>query len=43
MLKAEVPGVQKEDIKVAIDGNQVSITTEVKKEDHEENGNMVRN
>lgn len=42
VLKAEVPGVQKEDIKVAIDGNQVSITAEVKKEERQENGNMVR-
>ena len=42
MLKAEVPGVQKDDIKVAIDGNQVSITAEVKKEDQQKNGNMVR-
>lgn len=42
VVKAEVPGVQKEDIKVAIDGNQVSISTEVKKEERQENGNMVR-
>lgn len=42
MLRAELPGVQKEDIKVAIDGNQVSITAEVKKEEQHENGNMVR-
>ena len=42
VVKAEVPGVQKEDIKVAIDGKQVSISAEVKKEERQENGNMVR-
>ena len=42
IVKAEVPGVNKDDIKVAIDGNQVSITTEVKKEQAQENGNMLR-
>ena len=34
-VKAEVPGVRKEDIKVSIDGNDVSITAEVKKEKEE--------
>ncbi|MBK7474072.1 MAG: Hsp20 family protein, partial [Betaproteobacteria bacterium] len=29
-VKAEIPGVKKEDIHVAIDGNQVSIEAEVK-------------
>ncbi|MES2150448.1 MAG: Hsp20/alpha crystallin family protein [Pseudomonadota bacterium] len=32
LVKAEVPGVSKEDIKVNIDGNQVTISAEVKKE-----------
>jgi HSP20 family protein len=31
-VKAEIPGVQKEDIKVAINGNQVSLTAEIKEE-----------
>ncbi|HEX5863523.1 MAG TPA: Hsp20/alpha crystallin family protein [Casimicrobiaceae bacterium] len=32
-LKAEIPGVNKEDIHVAIDGNEVSIGAELKKEE----------
>jgi HSP20 family protein len=32
VVKAEIPGVQKEDIKVAINGNQVSLTAEIKEE-----------
>jgi HSP20 family protein len=32
LVKAEIPGVQKEDIKVAINGNQVSLSAEVKDE-----------
>lgn len=31
-VKAEIPGVQKEDIKVAVNGNQVSLTAEIKDE-----------
>jgi HSP20 family protein len=31
-VRAEVPGVKKDDIRVAIDGNLVSISTEVKEE-----------
>ena len=31
-VRAEIPGVKKDDIKVAVDGNQVSISAEVKKE-----------
>ena len=31
-IKAEIPGVQKDDIKVAIDGKRVSISAEVKQE-----------
>jgi HSP20 family protein len=42
-LKAEVPGARKEDINVSIDGNQVSITSEVKKESEEKkNGRVLR-
>ncbi|OFA04947.1 Hsp20/alpha crystallin family protein [Duganella sp. HH101] len=32
LVKAEIPGVQKEDIKVAINGNQVSLSAEIKDE-----------
>ena len=42
-IKAEIPGVRKEDIKVSIDGNQVSISAEVKKEKDEKKGeNVIR-
>jgi HSP20 family protein len=42
-VKAEVPGVKKEDINVQIDGNQVSISAEAKKEkDVKENGRVIR-
>ncbi len=40
-VKAEIPGVRKEDIKVSIDGNQVSISAEVKDEKEEKKGNKV--
>ena len=43
MLKAEVPGVRKEDIEVRIDGNQVNISAEVKKESEEKkDGRVIR-
>lgn len=42
LVKAEIPGVQKDDIKVAIEGNQVSITAEVKKEEEKKSGSMIR-
>ena len=32
LVKAEIPGVRKEDIDVRIDGNPVTISAEVKKE-----------
>ena len=42
-VKADLPGVKKEDIKVSIDGNQISIAAEVKKEKEEKKGeNVVR-
>ncbi|HCE07339.1 MAG TPA: stress protein [Oxalobacteraceae bacterium] len=41
MVKAEIPGVKKEDIKVAVEGNQVSITAEIKKETEEKQGERV--
>jgi len=40
-VKAEVPGVKKEDIKVSIDGNQVAISAEAKKETEEKKGQTV--
>src|SRR5438128_705033 len=32
LIKAEIPGVKKEDIEVAVEGNQVSIGAEIKRE-----------
>ena len=40
-VRAEIPGVKKEDIKVSVDGNQVSISAEVKKEKEEKEGKKV--
>jgi HSP20 family protein len=40
-VKADVPGVKKEDIKVSIDGNEVSISAEVKTENEEKKGETV--
>lgn len=40
-VKAEIPGVKKEDIKVAIEGNMVSISAEVTKEKEEKKGETV--
>ena len=37
-VQAEVPGVKKEDIQVDIDGNQISVRAEVKKEREEKKG-----
>lgn len=41
MIKAEIPGVNKDDIHVTIDGNRVSISAEVKKEKEEKEGERV--
>jgi HSP20 family protein len=41
MVHAELPGVRKEDINVSIDGNQVSIGAEVKREKEEKQGEKV--
>ena len=42
-VKADIPGVNKEDIKVTVEGNQVSISVEVKKESEEKkDGNVIR-
>jgi HSP20 family protein len=40
-VKAEVPGVKKEDIQVSIDRNEVSISAEVKQEKEEKEGNKL--
>jgi len=40
-LKAEVPGVKKEDIHIAVEDDRVSITAEVKKEKEEKKGETV--
>ena len=37
-VKAEIPGVKKEDIHVTVEGNQVTIAAEVKKESEEKDG-----
>lgn len=39
LVKAEIPGVQKDDIKVAINGNQVSLSAEIKDEKDAATGN----
>ena len=40
-VKAEIPGVKKDDIHVSIDGNQVTISGETKKETEEKKGEEV--
>ncbi len=40
-VKAEIPGVSKDDIHVSIEGNLVSISAEVKKEKEEKEGERV--
>jgi len=40
-VKAEIPGVSKDDIQVSIDGNEVTISGEVKKETEEKQGEEV--
>lgn len=41
IVKADIPGVTKEDIQVSIDGNQVAISTEVKREKEEKDKNTL--
>ncbi|HET7867597.1 MAG TPA: Hsp20/alpha crystallin family protein [Burkholderiaceae bacterium] len=41
LVRAEVPGARKEDVRVTVNGNYVSITAEVKKEREEKSGNRV--
>lgn len=40
-LKAELPGVQKDDINVSIDGNRLSITAEVRQDKEDKDGQRV--
>lgn len=40
-VHAEIPGVKKEDVHVTIDGSQVAISAEVKKEKEEKEGEKV--
>ena len=40
-IRAEIPGVHKEDIKVQVDDNRVSISTETKKEKEEKDGERI--
>lgn len=40
-IKAEIPGVKKEDIQISVDGNLVSISAEVKKETEKKEGKKV--
>jgi len=40
-VKAEIPGVKKEDIQVDVNGNQVSIRAEVKEEKEERKGEKL--
>ena len=40
-VRAEIPGVKKDDIKVAVEGNQISVSAEVKKEKEEKEGKKV--
>jgi HSP20 family protein len=41
VVHAEIPGVKKEDIQVSIEGNQVAISAEVKREKQEAQGEKV--
>ena len=40
-IKAELPGVKKEDIRISVDGNLVSISAEVKKESEQKEGKKL--
>ncbi len=41
VVRADIPGVKKEDISVDVDGNMVSISAEVRKEKEEKQGTRV--
>lgn len=40
-IRAEIPGAKKDDIRVAVDGDTVSISAEVKKESEEKDGRSI--
>lgn len=40
-VKAEIPGVKKEDIHVSVEGNRVAISAEIKKETEEKEGERL--
>lgn len=40
-IKAEIPGVKKEDIRVSVEGNRVVISAEIKKEKEEKAGERL--
>ena len=42
LVKADIPGVKKEDIKVSVEGNQVSVSAEVKEEKEASGAGMLR-
>ncbi|MES2933503.1 MAG: Hsp20/alpha crystallin family protein [Pseudomonadota bacterium] len=42
LVKADIPGVQKEDIKVAIEGNRVSVSAEIKEEKESGGAGILR-
>lgn len=42
IVKAEIPGVKKEDISVDVEGNVVSITAELKQETEQKTGKTLR-
>jgi len=41
VVRAEIPGVNKDDIKVSVEGNMVSISAEVKQEKEEKQGEKM--
>jgi len=41
LVSAEMPGAKKEDIHVSIDGNYVSISAEIKKDQEEQHGRSI--
>jgi HSP20 family protein len=40
-VRAEIPGAKKEDVKVQVDGNRVSISAEVRRDKEEKEGDKV--
>ncbi|MGV3741637.1 MAG: Hsp20/alpha crystallin family protein [Burkholderiaceae bacterium] len=42
LVKADLPGVKKDDINISIDGNQVTVSAEIKEEKEEREKGMIR-